>query len=354
MMKSLYETQYHRNGQVTCEIEKSNGNTKSNSLLKEGSINLYIKMSCPLKGIVERAIREFVALYNASHSVPIYSPMFRQVNISAIDAELKSAHLEAQLPDVLIASELDTLFSGKLREKFIDTGIYTGITSKAALTAMPETFRKLATQHNIGILAAGYWRALYDLTIAVCTPPPRRWTDLIDPLYKDLITVHDCRGKTSITTLLILLKEQFGSNAVTDFARNIRSIRHFSEILRRIDSNEIYRTPYNILPNASIVQMQSQKRAIVLEFEDGPVLSPMFMFVKTSKLEDCKPLVDFFHSNIMRDALVRSGFSFAEDIHWQKPFLFPSWDYLLSKDYETCTAALDDELKSSLRHDVFH
>ena len=41
------------------------------------------------------------------------------------------------------------------KQSFIDTGIYTGITTPAALAVMPDSFRKLATEHNIGIFGIG-------------------------------------------------------------------------------------------------------------------------------------------------------------------------------------------------------
>ncbi len=322
-------------------------------LLRKGALNLYVNMPCPLKVVAKMAIGEFAEQYNASHDIQLYSPMLHDGNSKGIEGELKAAQSEDELPEVLVASGLHTVLSRHFKKSFIDTGIYTGITSPAALAVMPESFRKLATEHNIGIFGIGYWSIVLDLSINPVESYPRRWRDLVEPRFKDLVTVHGYNGKASIATLLMILKEQLGSGAATDFARNIRNIWHFAEILKRIDSSEPRRTPFNLLPNAATVQMPSRKNAAILEFEDGPVLAPMLLFVKTSRMEECQPIVNFFHTDIIRQALKRGDFSFAEDVNWQEPFSFPSWDYLLNNDYEELTAMLDIELKQGLRPDAF-
>jgi hypothetical protein len=355
MLKQLSMTENTGGVLAVCGAPPLHKKTTENGvpLLQKGAINLYINMPCPLKVVAKMAIGEFAEQYNASHDIQLYSPMLHDGNSKGIEGELKAAQTEDELPEVLVASGLHTVLSRHFKKSFIDTGIYTGITSPAAMAVMPESFRKLVTEHNIGIFGIGYWSIVLDLSITPVESYPRRWRDLVDPRFKDLVTVHGYNGKASIATLLMILKEQLGSGAATDFARNIRNIWHFAEILKRLDSSEPRRTPYNLLPNAATVQMPSRKNAAILEFEDGPVLAPMLMFVKTSRMEECQPIINFFHTDIIRQALKRGDFSFAEDVNWQEPFSFPSWDYLLNNDYEELTAMLDSELKQGLRPDAF-
>jgi len=346
-----------RDGQVlaACGAPPLNRKTTGNGvpLLRKGAINLYMNMPCPLKVVCKMVIGEFANLYNASHDVPIYSPMLLDGDSKGIEGELKAAMTEEELPEVLVASGLHTVMSKGFRERFIDTGVYTGVTSESAMARMPESYRKLVLEHNIGIFSTGFWSVVCDLSMEPCVPYPRRWTDLVDPLYKDLVTVHGYNGKASIASLLLVLREQLGSHVVTEFAGNIRNIWHFAEVLKRIDSTEPRRTPFNLLPNAATVQMPSKKRAAILEFEDGPVLAPMLMYVKSSRIDECRPLINFFHSNSMRQALRRGDFYLADDFDWSQPFSFPSWEFLLQSDYEALTAELDVELKKGLRPDVF-
>ena len=324
-------------------------------MIKKEAINLFIDMPCHLKVVTKMAIEEFVELYNASHEIPIHFPLLIDGDFKGIDIYLKFAQADEDLPDVLVVSSLQTVLSRRFREKFIDTDIYTGITSDDALKTMPQTFSNPLRQSNMGIYATGYWSVICDLSIKPpYVPCPNRWSDLVDPLYKNLITVPGHKGSNSIAMLLLLMKEQFGSSAATDFAANIRNIWELDVILKSLDSNEARRTPFNIVPSAATIQLPQQKRAAVLEFEDGPLLAPMHLFVKTSRIEECRPIINYFHSNIMQNALSCGNFDLAGRVNWEKPFSFPSWEYILNNDYEELTTMLDVELQKGLRSDVFH
>ncbi len=323
-------------------------------LIKKGALNLFMDMPCHLKMVTKMAIDEFVELYNASHDTLIHSPWLIDGDFKGIEIYLKFAQTEEDLPDVLVVSSLQTVLSRRFRETFIDTDIYTGITSDDALKTIPEMFSNPLRQSNIGIYAAGYWSVICDLSIKPpYVPCPNRWSDLVDPLYKNLITVPGYKGSTSIAMLLMLMKEQFGSSAATDFAANIRNIWDLDVIVKSLDSNEPRRTPFNLVPSAATIQLPPQKRAAVLEFEDGPLLAPMHLFVKTSRIEECRPIINYFHSNIMQNALNCGDFDLAGRVNWEKPFSFPSWEYLLNNDFEELTTMLDAELQKGLRSDVF-
>ena len=354
MIKSI--NRMDRDGMLlaTCSTpltKKSTGN--GIPLLKKGALNLYMNMPCPLKVTAKMVIGEFAELYNRSHEVPIYSPMLLDGDSKGIEGELKAAQSEDEIPEILIASGLHTVLSKDFKKRFIDSGIYTGITCETALVKMPETYRKIAKENNIGIFSIGQWSIVCDLSLNTSAPYPRRWTDLVDPLYKDLVTVHGYNGKASIAALLLVLREQLGKNAVINFAGNIRNVWHFAEILKRLDSSEPRRTPFNFLPNAATVQMPSKKNAAILEFEDGPVLAPMLMYVKTSRMDECRPIINFMQSTAIRRALRRGDFFLADEFDWSQPFSYPSWEYLMKNDYEELVAELDVELKKGLKADVF-
>lgn len=354
MMKSIPKSEDGQKVLDACSFKPLNARKTGTGipLLQRGSINLYMNMPCPLKVVSKMVIGEFVEMYNSSHDVPVYSPMLHDGDSKGIEGELKAAKCEDELPEVLVASGLHTVLSRPFRKRFIDTGIYSGVTCPRALERMTPEYRTLVSQHNIGILGAGYWSIVCDLSMKLEVPYPRKWTDLVDPIYKGLITVHGYHGKASISSLLMVLKDRLGDDAATRFGMNIKNIWHFAEILKRIDSNDARRAPFNLLPNAATVQLPSRKDAGILEFEDGPVLAPMLMFAKTSKIEQCRPLMEFFCSNTMRQALKRGDFYLAEDVEWEKPFSFPSWNYLLCHDYEELNLKLNEELRAGLSVDV--
>ncbi len=356
MIKTILSQQQEPGTVVYCSAPVPLNRKKTENgipLLQKGAINIFMNMPCPLKVLAKKALKAYADKYNATHDVPLYSPVLYEGDSKGIEGELKQARLEEELPEILIASGLHTVLSGEFRSRFIDSGIYSPATTAGMLQKMPPVYRELVTRHHIGIIGTGYWNIVCDLSIPLNVPYPSKWTDLLAPCYKDLISVHGYHGKASIAAMLLILRERMGGDAIAQFGSNIRNIWHFAEILKRMDSPDSRRTPFNLLPNAATVQMPSKKNAGILEFSEGPVLAPLLMYVKTSRREQCRPVVDFFLGPQMRQTLLKGDFHLADELDWTQPFCFPDWNYMLQKDYEEISEEVNLELKRGLRNDVF-
>jgi hypothetical protein len=357
-MQSILATPENENILGTCSIspsprKKIDTTDAGIPLLQKGAINVFINMPCPLKVATRNCLEQFITAYNEVSRVPIYSPSLQDGKTKDIEGQLKSAQSEDEIPEILVASGLHTVFSEAFRKRFIDTRIYVPAIPDEALSKLTDTYRHLVLDKNIGIVGTGFWNLVCDLSVETTVPYPKQWTDLVNPIYRDQISVHGYNGKASIAALLLLLRERLGNQAITDFGQNIRNIWHFAEILKRLDTDEPRRTPFNLLPNAASVQMPSKKRGAIFEFQEGPVLAPMLMYVKASKAELCKPFVHFFFSEVMRKNLRRGDFYLADDFDWKREFCFPDWNYLVKNDYEQISESLNAELKKGLRPDAF-
>jgi hypothetical protein len=321
--------------------------------LNAGSINVFMNMPCPLKVLAKRALKTFADEYNAMHEVKIYSPVLVEGDSKGIEGELKHCKTEEELPEVLVASGLHTVLSKGFKKRFIDSGIYEPATTPVMLQKMTPGYRRLVTENNIAIVGTGFWGIVCDLSVSVDVPYPSQWMDLAKPEYKDLISVHGYHGKASIVALLLLFRERGGDEAIVKLGSNIRNIWHFAEILKRMDSEDKRRMPFNLLPNAATVQMPVRKNAGILEFEEGPLLAPLLMYVKASKRKACKPVVDFFLGQEMRRTLLRGDFHMADEFDWNAPHCYPDWKPLLSYDNAILDTYLNDRLKEGLRKEAF-
>ncbi len=355
MQKLIYHPEASKGlNACTHSILKPRTTENGIELLKRKSINVFINMPCPLKVATRASLEEFVTSFNKESVIPIYSPTLFDGHTKDIEAKLKSAQYEDEIPEIIIASGLHTVFSKEFKERFIDTRIYIPAIPEQAYQKLSTQYKRLVVNDNIGIIGTGFWSLVCDLSVSINVPYPRQWTDLINPIYKGLISVHGYNGKASITSLLLILKERLGEEAISGFGKNIRNIWHFAEILKRIDTNEPRRTPFNLLPNAAAVQMPSKKRGAILEFEEGPILAPMLMYVKASKAEICKPVIQFFFSDVMRRNLHQGDFYLADEMNWKQNFTFPDWNYLMNNDYEQINQTLDAKFREGLGKDVFN
>jgi len=315
---------------------------------------MFINMPCPLKVSTRECLENFVPSFNQTSKLPFYSPSLYDGQTKDIEGELKNAEHEDEIPEVLLASGLHTVFSKDFKERFIDTRIYVPAVPQSVINKMSRYYQKLVTEKNIGIVAFGFWSIVCDLSMKINVPYPKQWIDLVNPVYKGLISVHGYHGKASIAALLLILKERLGEQAISDLGKNIRNIWHFAEILKRIDTDDPRKTPFNLLPNAASVHLPSRKHAAMLEFEEGPLLAPMMMYVKASKAKVCQPIIDFVFSDKMRKNLHSGDFYLADELDWNKNYCFPDWNYLMKYDYDDICGMVNSILYENIDKDVFN
>jgi hypothetical protein len=334
-----------------CGVHKPQIRTsgKGIPLLEKGAVNIFVNMPCPLKVPFKAEMARYLDEYNATHSRKLYVPTLLDGDSKGIEGELRSATSEDELPEILVASGFHTVLSSPFKERFIESGIYTGINPPAYLQKLPEEHRKAAQGYNLGFLAFGFWSIVCDMPLCEGIDLPKTWTDLVDPRFKNLLTVHGYNGKASITNILLVLQEKLGVGAISGMARNVKSMLHFAEVIKRLDTPDPERTPFNLLPNAASVQIPGKKRAAIIEFTDGPVLAPMLIFVKTSQLAELQEVLDFFWSDRFTKMLLKADFHRPDQMDWTASYSFPLWDFLLCNNFEDINAFLDAEFKKGLQ-----
>jgi len=317
-------------------------------ILQPGAINVYAIIPCPLKVRFKIALEEHIARNNAAGEMPIYCPTMLDGSPKGIEDQMMNAVDEDGIPDVLITTGLGTVFSRRFRSQFLDTKMFTGLTKPEFLDVLPADYVDAAKQYNIGFLAFGAWSLVWDLSFGEDMNYPRSWTDLAKPEFRNQLAMHGYHGKASGASLLMVLKKRAGQHAISDFASNIKNVQHFAEVIKGINSPNPNRAPFNILPNAASSQMPSRKNAAILEFEDGPLMAPLFMFVKTSRLEQSRKVVDFFWSDTFRSILAAGDFHMPDRMDWSKKYTYPNWDELAERDFIEVSNSLNDEFVKSL------
>jgi ABC-type Fe3+ transport system substrate-binding protein len=317
-------------------------------VIQYGAINVYTILPCPLKVRFKKEFETFIEAYNASNEKPIYCPTIMDGSPKGIEEKMNSAENEDDLPEMLITTGLNTIFSKPFKQKYLESGVYVGLTKPSFLDKMPEDYSRIASQYNIGFLAFGAWSLIYDMSLDANKNYPRSWTDLAKPEFKNKLSIHGYQGKASGTSLLLVLKERMGEKAISQFAENIKNIKHFAEVIKGIDSSDETRAEFNILPNAASAQMPTRKNAAMIEFNDGPLMAPPFLFVKKSKLQECQAVIDFFWSDEFREILTKGDFHMPDDMDWSLNYSYPSWDYLATHDFNELAVSLDAEFQKGL------
>lgn len=127
------------------------------------------------------------------------------------------------------------------------------MTHPAALPLLPPELKAAVSKHNLGFLAFGFWQLVCDTSLCPDGPYPARWADLLDPRYRQR-TIHGCDGHVGGMTLAELLQDQQGEQAVTALATNIKAVRHFSQLIKGMNSADPLRAPFNLMPGAAVAK----------------------------------------------------------------------------------------------------
>jgi len=318
-------------------------------LFQEGAINVFATLPCPLKVRFKGEFEQFQAAHLASGGTPIYCPTILDGKPKSLEEQLNEARSEDELPDILVTTGLNLVFSKTFRPKFFDNGVYIGVNRPECLAVLPEEFRRAALDYNLGFLAFGSWHMVWDQTLGKDLVMPKTWSELAKPEYARQLSIHGYKGKMSATSLLLVLKERLDEQAVERFAGNIKNVWHFAEVLKNMDSNNPERVAFNILPNAASAQIPTTKNAAMIEFRDGPLLAPMLLFVKQSKLAQLQPVLDFFWGDAFRSVLARGEFFMPDRIDWSLPYTYPKWEALASRDYEELAAEVNALFQRGLK-----
>lgn len=316
--------------------------------LRPGAINLHISVPCPLKVRLKSVLEVFVADYNATHDVPLHSPTLLEGEPHAVEDDMAVATRPDELPDVWLTNNYHTLFTQPFKSRFIDSGIYVGVTRPEWADLLSTPFVAVAEKHNLGFLGFGSWGMVMDESVASTSPVPQTWNDLVKPCYAGEIGMHGCSGHVSGTALLMVLRARLGAGAIRQFAGNVRYLKHFSQIIKGMDSSDPERARFVLMPSAAIRQIPSRKRVAEVALADGPILTPMLLFVKRDKLDACRDVLPFFWSDALRDVLAKGDIVMVDAMDWSQPYTMADMDHLASQDFNALSAELDAEFQAGL------
>ncbi|MDR3269700.1 MAG: ABC transporter substrate-binding protein [Tannerella sp.] len=307
---------------------------------RQGAINIYASMPCPMKVPFKQLMTPFVESCNAGHpDAPVYCPDVADCSLEALGLTVRRTVDPDYLPDIVIANNYEFVFEYPFYESLLKTGVFTGVSHPSDLEAMPAELRTNLTNHNMGVLCFGSRSVVLDVTVDGVPQNIMSWRELLTPAWEDQFTVHGHLDKATFG-FMYFLNKHFGAEGIVRYAKNIADIKHFSQIIKRLNSTGEYKTAINILPDVATAKIPSTKKVRILDLEEGKMLSPMMLFVKTSKLEQCRKILDFFWSKPFRKML-GNGCLLPDGLRKDRRYSIPDFG-VLATDYKRLEKAFND------------
>jgi len=312
------------------------------TLRLEGKLNVYASVPCPLKVRFNASFEAALASLGAQAGAEVHCPNLLPGDKGDLAERLARVERVEDLPDVIVTTRAATALDPNFRSRFLETGELVGYTHPDERAGLPPELAAIGARLNLGFLAFGGWSVVVDLSLAEGLDMPRSWADLVDEKFRGQIAIPGHGDEICGPNTLRIIESRLGLDGVRRLARNTRVVKHFSELVKRIDSGMDERAPFSLLPDAVSAQIPSRKRAARLQWDDGPILMPIFQFVRRDRFEASRAALDFFHGPTFGAVMRIGDFRTPTQMDWAEGWSYPDWDELLRQDYPAVTKALSE------------
>ncbi len=234
-----------------------------------------------------------------------------------------------ELPDIIMASDVNHFFHRPFINRFIDKNVfmaykpyeYNNYLEKTGFVDPGNNFTMFTS--NLLVMAVDKER-LGNRTI------PRTWNDLLDPSFHNEIVM---RGEDNFFCNAVMLPfyQDGGNAAIETLGLNIKCGLHPAEMVKLAGTRKPGGGTVYILPYFFAKRIQNKQVEIVWP-EDGAIASPVFILAKREKIGEHEFLLDFLFSKETGEMLTDRHFP---SIHpgvsndgFPEPVKWLGWDFL--------------------------
>ncbi len=315
---------------------------------KEGWINIMSIPSCPIKVETTAAIKAFAENYNKSHDIKIHYPMADSENAKTYIEALEWVEDPARYPDIVLFCDFKSCFTPNFK-RFQAAGLYTDVLKNRRPHPFYEKFDYQDPKETYSMLGASFPVIVVDKSIDPDLPIPKSFKDLLDPIYEKKVSIHGHGEFSCDMSVIMNIYQQYGKEAVLTFAKSIKELRHFSQVVKEAGKGKKDLPPIGIIPEMFKNMIRNKDKVEIIWPEDGAPLFPLFMTVKKEKVERAKDLIDYLTGPEIGQFWANSYFAaFNGDVdnkpYDDKPVRFIGWDFIYDQDILAFKEALQGEV----------
>jgi len=263
--------------------------------------------------------------------------------------QLETAIHPEELPDILVASDINHLFHLPFRHRFLDSGLFCEYLphGKHPDLATKDFFDP---QGRFTMLSANMLVIVVDKLRIGARKIPRSWKDLLLPEFAQSIGIRGddnffCNG------VLLPIFTRWGTQAIASFARNIHSGLHPAEMCKCAGADKSGTPALFVMPLFFVEKIARKECIEIVIPEEGPIPSPVFMLAKQSALSKHPALLNYLVSEELGHVFAKRLFPFAHPaITNPTPtdrLFWVGWDFLNHEDVGACKDTIAKTLASN-------
>ncbi len=196
----------------------------------------------------------------------------------------------ADFPDITVSAGFGDFFRQEFVDRFVKRGYF-----KSRRGPMHAAFASADYEDPAG------WYTMYAALPSVILvdrkklgglPVPGRWSDLLDPVYKNSIIIGASHGDFHEDFLLYIHKEH-GDEGLRKLAANVRQGMHGAEMSKFAGTAGAQGAAIYVIAWLFAKACPRTESTTIVWPADGALITPMFLLVKESIRTDLQPFLDF-------------------------------------------------------------
>jgi ABC-type Fe3+ transport system substrate-binding protein len=312
------------------------------SLEAQGELTLLALMPCGLKVPFGRAISGYLEELKEKKNLNIKFAVEGNVNqeLSYYPYISKLETID-ELPDIIVSADFNAFYGHRFYQRFVASGELRGYGSANPGQAFIEA-GILDPRGEYSILGINPLVMVVNLDAIGDRPLPECWQDMLDPCWNKSVTL---RGNSDFFCHAVLLPiyQQHGAAGLEQLAANVLRGQHPAQMVQQIDSGApgaIY-----VMPEFFAHRVKHQERIKIIWPSDGALASPVTLQVKSSRINELKPVLDYLSGSELAQALIGARFPVPhKEVQGEvqdKPLQWLGWDFLRTNDLLTVNADID-------------
>lgn len=309
---------------------------------KRTKLDFYGNVPCPIKPKFREAYDKMAKTYYEETGKQFFSyvPLSCQTDFTQEVKSLSnilSAKSIDEMPDIAISMGIDDYCHSRIIEQYISKGYYDKVidTSKCKFLKGVDLSDKYNATNVISffpIVLLIDKRKMGDL------PIPKKWSDLLDPIYKDSICIPGGHGEVSTLFPLYIYKD-YGEEGLKKLEYNTATIAHGSKAAQIAGTLNSEGAPIYIISWFFAKACVNTKYTEIVWPEDGALIDPMLMYIKKNLDEGLERIKDFLISeevsHIFADNNLPSTSTLVENkLPENATFKWLGWDYIYENKIE--------------------
>jgi len=306
--------------------------TLTDNIHKEDAINIIGLLPCPVRIPLLDSFATLSNLDRINHNLKAASE-----GLDWLKEKVKLAKTEDDLADIYISAGFDLFFEQGLMKKFKDAKVfedyYTNIPYNTDFENDNLKLRDPSGDYSmLGVVPAVF---LVNTKVLGERPMPKRWEDLLDPIFENSISLP-VSDFDLFNAILIHLHKEYGMEGIAKLGRSMIKSMHPAEMVKS-DKRSRVRPAISIMPYFFTRMALPGSVMSAVWPEDGAIISPIFMLTKKSKKSELKEIADMFTSKETGEILSHKGLfpSINYDVDNNlvgKKFKWVGWDYINNHD----------------------